>query len=61
MRWLFGLPGCRGARTLLLAPAKRAQRIAGIISMTTHVELAADPQFQDIYAENMALRPYNLR
>jgi uncharacterized 2Fe-2S/4Fe-4S cluster protein (DUF4445 family) len=56
-----GNSALRGARMLLLAPSKRESRLARLCAMTAHVELAADAEFQDIYAESMALRPYALR
>lgn len=56
-----GNAALRGARMLLLAPQRREARLEGIVSMCTHVELAADAAFQEIYAENMALRRYRLR
>ena len=56
-----GNAALRGARMLLLAPRRREARLEGIVGMTTHVELAADAEFEDIYAESMALRRYRLR
>lgn len=56
-----GNAALRGARMLLLAPSQRQARLSRICAMAEHVELAADPQFQDIYAESMALRPFSLR
>lgn len=56
-----GNTALRGARMLLLAPAQRQERVRRICEMAEHVELAADPRFQDIYAESMALCPFSLR
>lgn len=56
-----GNAALRGARLLLLAPSTREERIAGILSVVEHVELAADARFQDIFAESMALEPFRLR
>ncbi len=55
-----GNTALRGARMLLLAPSQRTARLRRICAMAEHVELASDPQFQDIYAESMALRPFSL-
>jgi uncharacterized 2Fe-2S/4Fe-4S cluster protein (DUF4445 family) len=56
-----GNTALRGARMLLLAPSQRHARVRRICVMAEHIELAADPQFQDIYAESMALSPFALR
>jgi uncharacterized 2Fe-2S/4Fe-4S cluster protein (DUF4445 family) len=56
-----GNSALRGARMLLLEPGRREARLERILKMTTHVELASSAEFQDIYAESMALRPYGLR
>ena len=56
-----GNAALRGARMLLLAPHRRETRLKGILALCSHVELAADAEFQDIYAESMALRRYSLR
>ncbi len=56
-----GNTALRGARMLLLAPSQRRARLRRICAMAEHVELAADPKFQDIYAESMALWPFSLR
>ncbi len=56
-----GNAALRGARLLLLSPSSREERVGGILSVTEHVELAADARFQDIFAESMALEPYRLR
>jgi uncharacterized 2Fe-2S/4Fe-4S cluster protein (DUF4445 family) len=55
-----GNAALRGTRMLLLAPSQRAERLKRICHLARHVELAADPAFQDIFAESMALRPYSL-
>ena len=55
-----GNSALRGARTLLLAPSARHERLRKIASLTRHVELAADPDFQYLYAEMMALSSYRL-
>jgi uncharacterized 2Fe-2S/4Fe-4S cluster protein (DUF4445 family) len=56
-----GNSALRGARTLLLAPSTRAGRLRQIGALARHVELAADPDFQYLYAEMMALARYRLR
>jgi len=50
----------RGARTLLLTPSTRHARLRKISALSRHVELAADPEFQCIYAKMMAFAPYRL-
>ena len=55
-----GNSALRGARTLLLAPSARHERLRKIASLARHVELAADPDFQYLYAEMMALSSYRL-
>lgn len=55
-----GNSALRGARMLLLAPSARADRLRKIGGMSRHVELAADPDFQYLFAERMALRSYRL-
>ena len=56
-----GNSALRGARILLLAPYARNARIRRIVELSRHVELAADPEFQDRYAEMMSLTPYRLK
>jgi len=56
-----GNAALRGTRMLLLEPSSRQQRIERILAMTEHVELAADPRFEEIFAESMRLAPYRLR
>jgi len=56
-----GNSALRGARMLLLAPATRQARLRKIAALTRHVELASDPDFQDLFAERMAFARYWLR
>jgi uncharacterized 2Fe-2S/4Fe-4S cluster protein (DUF4445 family) len=55
-----GNSALRGARMLLLAPSTRLARLRKIAALSRHVELAADPDFQYLYAEMMALARYRL-
>ena len=55
-----GNSALRGARTLLLSPATRQARLRKIAALSRHVELAADPRFQEIDAETMALTSYRV-
>lgn len=55
-----GNSALRGARMLLLAPGARQRRLERLLSITSHVELAATESFQDLFAESMALEPYSL-
>jgi len=55
-----GNSSLRGARTLLLASSTRAGRLRKIADLSRHVELAADPDFQYLFAEMMALTRYCL-
>jgi uncharacterized 2Fe-2S/4Fe-4S cluster protein (DUF4445 family) len=55
-----GNSALRGARTLLLAPSTRQARLRKIVALSRHVELAADPDFQYLYADMMALARYRL-
>jgi uncharacterized 2Fe-2S/4Fe-4S cluster protein (DUF4445 family) len=55
-----GNSSLRGARTLLLSPSSRDARIRRISSMARHVELAAIPDFQTLFAEMMTLDRYRL-
>jgi len=41
---------------LLLTPAHRDALLARLCALTKHVELAADPAFQDTFADSMAFR-----
>jgi uncharacterized 2Fe-2S/4Fe-4S cluster protein (DUF4445 family) len=56
-----GNSSLRGARMLLLAPSTRASRVRKIGALARHVELAADSDFQYLYAEMMAFVRYRLR
>jgi uncharacterized 2Fe-2S/4Fe-4S cluster protein (DUF4445 family) len=55
-----GNSALRGARELLLMPSTRHARLRKIVALSRHVELAADPDFQFIYAEMMSLARYRL-
>jgi len=55
-----GNAALRGARLFLLCPSSREERIGAILSAAEHVELAADPRFEDVFAESMALEPFRL-
>ena len=55
-----GNSALRGARTLLLAPSTRQARLRKIAALSRHVELAADPDFPYLYADNMSLARYRL-
>jgi len=55
-----GNSALRGARTLLLAPSTRQARLRKIAALSRHVELAADPDFQYLFAERMAFARYRL-
>jgi uncharacterized 2Fe-2S/4Fe-4S cluster protein (DUF4445 family) len=55
-----GNSALRGARMLLLAPSTRRPQLRKIAALTRHVELAADPEFQYLYADMMALARYRL-
>jgi len=55
-----GNSSLRGARMLLLTPSTRQARLRKIAALSRHIELAADPDFQYLYAEMMALAPYRL-
>jgi uncharacterized 2Fe-2S/4Fe-4S cluster protein (DUF4445 family) len=48
-----GNTALRGARMLLLSVSRREQILDLVLSCTEHVELAADPRFQDAYVECM--------
>ena len=56
-----GNTALRGARMLLLAPSGRRARLQKIAALTRHVELAADVDFQYLFAEMMALAPFRFR
>ena len=53
-----GNSALRGARKLLLMPASRESRLQRITAMSRHTELAADPDFQYLYAEMMSLSAF---
>jgi uncharacterized 2Fe-2S/4Fe-4S cluster protein (DUF4445 family) len=55
-----GNSALRGARALLLTPSTRHARLQKIAALSRHVELAADSDFQYIYAEMMAFARYRL-
>lgn len=56
-----GNSSLRGARILLLKPSTRHERLRKIRELSQHVELAADPDFQSVYAEMMAFAGYRLK
>ena len=49
-----GNTALRGARMLLLAPSRRDEILAQLTAIASHVELHADPLFQDRYVDSMA-------
>ncbi|MFO0909209.1 MAG: ASKHA domain-containing protein [Isosphaeraceae bacterium] len=49
-----GNTALRGARTLLLAGARRDALIEAVLSRTRHLELASDPTFQEAFVAAMA-------
>jgi uncharacterized 2Fe-2S/4Fe-4S cluster protein (DUF4445 family) len=55
-----GNSALRGTRMLLLTPTHRDALLARLCALTRHVELAADPAFQDTFADSMAFAPYRL-
>jgi uncharacterized 2Fe-2S/4Fe-4S cluster protein (DUF4445 family) len=55
-----GNSALRGARALLLTPSMRHARLRKVAALSQHVELAADSDFQYMYAEMMALARYRL-
>jgi uncharacterized 2Fe-2S/4Fe-4S cluster protein (DUF4445 family) len=56
-----GNSALRGARMLLLTPTHRDALLARLCTLTTHVELAADPAFQETFADSMAFTPVSFR
>jgi uncharacterized 2Fe-2S/4Fe-4S cluster protein (DUF4445 family) len=56
-----GNSALRGARMLLLTPTHRDALLARLCALTSHVELAADPAFQDTFAGSMAFAPVSFR
>jgi uncharacterized 2Fe-2S/4Fe-4S cluster protein (DUF4445 family) len=55
-----GNSALRGARMLLLTPSTRQARLRRIAALSQHVELAANPDFEFLYAGMMALARYRL-
>ncbi|MCK6553823.1 ASKHA domain-containing protein [Candidatus Binatia bacterium] len=51
-----GNAALRGARMLLLAPSRRQQLLDRIAADVRHLELAADPRFEDAFVEAMRLK-----
>lgn len=49
-----GNTSLRGLRMLLLTPGRRAERLYQITSAVEHVELAADPDFQERFLDGMS-------
>ena len=56
-----GNSALRGARMLLLTPSTRQARLHKIAALSRHIELAANRDFEFLYAEMMALAHYRLR
>jgi uncharacterized 2Fe-2S/4Fe-4S cluster protein (DUF4445 family) len=56
-----GNSALRGTRMLLLTPTHRDALLARLCALTRHVELAADPAFQDTFADSMAFAPVSFR
>jgi uncharacterized 2Fe-2S/4Fe-4S cluster protein (DUF4445 family) len=56
-----GNSALRGTRMLLLTPTHRDALLARLCALTRHVELAADPAFQDTFADSMAFTPVSFR
>lgn len=52
-----GNTALRGVRQLLLQHAGRDALLRSVLAQTEHVELAADPGFQEAFASHMALGP----
>ena len=48
-----GNTALRGARMLLLAVSRREKIIETVLACTEHVELAANPRFQDAFVDCM--------
>lgn len=55
-----GNTALRGTRMLLLAPSRRAVLLERALNLARHVELAADPEFQDTFAASMRLAPFSV-
>jgi uncharacterized 2Fe-2S/4Fe-4S cluster protein (DUF4445 family) len=49
-----GNSAVRGARGLLLSPSQRNARLHTVLSMTEHIELGSDRDFQESFIERMA-------
>jgi uncharacterized 2Fe-2S/4Fe-4S cluster protein (DUF4445 family) len=56
-----GNSALRGARMLLLTLTHRDALLVRLCALTKHVELAADPAFQDTFADCMAFMPVSFR
>ena len=48
-----GNSALRGARMLLLAPSRREDVLSTLLAGAHHVELASDPNFQDVFVTHM--------
>jgi uncharacterized 2Fe-2S/4Fe-4S cluster protein (DUF4445 family) len=55
-----GNTALRGARLLLLAPSRRSELLQRTLGVSQHVELAADPAFQDTFAGCMRLSAFSI-
>jgi uncharacterized 2Fe-2S/4Fe-4S cluster protein (DUF4445 family) len=49
-----GNTALRGARLLLLRPGSRERLLNELLARLTHVELAAQPGFQDAFVDSLA-------
>lgn len=49
----IGNSAVRGSRTLLLSPSRRQSLLDDLLRITRHVELGANPEFQEAFVENM--------
>lgn len=49
-----GNTALRGARMLLLAPSRRTAWLQAFSSIVTHVELHAEPHFEDLFVESLS-------
>jgi uncharacterized 2Fe-2S/4Fe-4S cluster protein (DUF4445 family) len=49
----IGNSAVRGTRSLLLSPSRRQSLIEGLLGIIRHIELAASPEFQEAFVENM--------
>ncbi|HEY1206150.1 MAG: ASKHA domain-containing protein [Bryobacteraceae bacterium] len=50
-----GNTALRGTRMLLLSPSRRDGIVEGLLRRTRHIELAAMPEFQEVFVERMTL------